>query len=346
MAKTQIEWSDYTWNPTIGCSLVSPGCTNCYAMRVADRFRAGTVYDGLTKVVNGNPVWTGDVKLTHEKNLTVPLRWKRPRRIFVNSMSDLFHENIPDEWIDRIFAVMALSSRHTYQVLTKRPERMRNYISRLAGSIEPIEAQARALGYTFHFEGFSTLPWPIPNIWLGVSVEDQKRADERIPVLLDIPARIHFLSMEPLLGPVILNPLYMPAKVAAPQGTYKYVGPQVRWIVVGGESGPRARPMHPDWARSLRDQCVAADVSYFFKQWGAWKPLEVGESQGGNVHFVLRDPSDRRNPMSECFHMPHSVEACITEPEYGWRYPVKNVGKKAAGRLLDGLTWDEFPEAA
>jgi protein gp37 len=341
--KTGIEWTDSSWNPIVGCSLVSPGCTNCYAMKAANRLldKPGSHYDGTTKRVNGNAVWTGKLNLAPEHILTQPLRWKRPRKIFVNSMSDLFHEGVPDEWIDRVFTVMALTSRHTYQVLTKRPARMHDFILRLSRSIEPLEAAARAMGYTFHFEGISTLPWPIPNVWLGVSVERQKEADERIPLLTKTPAAVRFISAEPLLGPINLAQAGLDIDMSDLDSLSKT---NLHWVIVGGESGKDARPMHPAWARSLRDQCIAAGVPYFFKQWGSWRPMEVGESQGGNTNFVLRDPEDRRNPMSECFHMPHSVDACITDPKYGWRYPVKNVGKKAAGRLLDGRTWDEFPD--
>ena len=358
--KTPIEWTDSTWNIVTGCSVVSPGCTNCYAMKLAGtRLQNHPSRAGLTQDSKAGPVWTGEVRL-NEEWLDQPLRWKKPRKIFVCAHGDLFHESVPDEWIDRVFAVMALTSRHAYQVLTTRPERMRNYILRLSRNIQPLETHARDLGYTFHFQGLSTLPWPIPNIWLGVSVEDQKRADERIPVLLNTPAAIRFISAEPLLGPIDIRSfvghhvthgacvkcgVYHPATLL--NGCdYQNLDEPIDWVIVGGESGPGARPMHPDWARSLRDQCQAAGVAYLFKQWGSWKPMEVGESQGGNTDFVLRDPADKRKPMSGCFHMPHAVDACITNPEYGWRYPVRNVGKKAAGRLLDGRTWDEFPEAA
>lgn len=207
--KSKIEWCTDTWNPVVGCSIVSPGCTNCYAMKQAYRIEkmsegAGrrSHYAGTTQQSKAGAVWTGKVNLAPDHIITQPLRWKRPRRIFVNSMSDLFHEDIPDEWIDKIFAVMALCPRHTFQVLTKRPERMRDYMKALGniGGFKRLEICARNMGYTFRFEHLPLVPFPIPNIWLGTSVEDQARADERIPSLLSTPAAVRFLSCEPLLG--------------------------------------------------------------------------------------------------------------------------------------------------
>src|SRR6185436_13658476 len=280
---SSIEWTEATWNPTRGCSLVSPGCTNCYAMKQAHRFsgnsrttKAGKrtgpqAYTGLTRLTSNGPVWTGDVRLAEEM-LELPLRWKKPRRIFVNSMSDLFHEKLTYEQIDRVFAVMALCPQHTFQVLTKRAERMQSYLSRLSPRGDSRICQAindipASLG-----NRRGCLELPLPNVWLGISVEDQKTADERIPFLVKSPAAIRWVSYEPALGPVDfehigpmlekLNRL-KPHEEAVDHGIYERRR-GLDWIVVGGESGPSARPMHPEWARSARDQCVAAGVKFFF----------------------------------------------------------------------------------
>ncbi len=224
-------------------------------------------YRGTTKVVNGNPVWTGQVNFAPQKTLTKPLRWTRPRRIFVNSMSDLFHANVPNEQIDAVFAVMHLATQHEFQLLTKRAERAHSYLRDTA----TLGRLTNRLGYEPE--------WPLPNVWLGVSVEDQKRADERIPLLLDTPAAIRWISAEPLLGPVNLCGIstmrYRGAEVLnALTGTLEgmfgdYCStllPALDWVVLGGESGPGARPMHPEWARTLRDQCQEVGVPFFMKQ--------------------------------------------------------------------------------
>lgn len=258
-----IEWTDATWNPITGCTLVSEGCRHCYAAGLAaTRLRNLPSRKGLARInAAGEAKFTGEVRL-NEQWLDQPLRWKRPRRIFVCAHGDLFHENVPDGWIDRVFAVMALAPQHTFQVLTKRPERMRNYI---------IEAHAlvprRSIGHS--------MIWP--NIWLGTSVEDQTTADARIPHLLATPAAVRFVSAEPLLGPVDFNVFKGPecyiyaltgvrSDGSGPSGFSQ--GPRLNWAIVGGESGRHARPMHPDWARSLRDQCQAAGVPFFMKQMG------------------------------------------------------------------------------
>ncbi len=265
---TKIEWTDATWNPLRGCSRVSEGCRHCYAEGVAARFSGpGLKFEGIAHRVGGEARWTGKVILVEEK-LGEPLRWRRPRRIFVNSMSDLFHEELPDMAIDQVFAVMGKASWHTFQVLTKRAARLRAYMS-----------QRR----------------PLPNVWLGVSVEDQAAAEERVPALLAAPAALRFLSCEPLLGPLSLQ---------------KYLGEGgIDWVISGGESGPRARPPEPCWFRSLRDQCRAAGVPFFFKQWGAWAPdVQWGASAPGETG------------------------------------PMRRVGKLAAGHLLDGKEYFELPQ--
>jgi protein gp37 len=226
---SKIEWTERTWNPTVGCSLASPGCTNCYAMRAA--WRMGhhpktPQYRGLTTMTKAGPVWTGEVRLVKHR-LEEPLKRRKATVYFVNSMSDQFHEALPDAEIDQVFDVMEQASHHIYQILTKRADRMARY------------TQARYADRA-----------PPPQIWLGVSTEDQRRADERIPHLLAAHAAVRFLSCEPLLEPLNLRPWI----------------DRLDWVIVGAESGKNARPMVLDWVRSLRDQCGPRAVPFFFKQ--------------------------------------------------------------------------------
>jgi len=271
--KTKIEWTDYSWNPIrarrldngkLGhhCEHVSEGCRNCYSESMNRRLGTGLDF---------KPGHRADVEIfLDEKMLLAPLRWKKPRRIFVNSMTDTFAEFVKDEWIDRMFAVMALCPQHTFQVLTKRPGRMQTYccdpqsqrIWRLACNMgQP----GRALSATLAKFGS---PWPLPNIWLGISAEDQATADERIPLLLQTPAAVRFVSLEPLLGPIDL----MQCKAVTVETPGMEPAGSIDWAIVGGESGPHARPLHPRWARDLRDQCATAGVPFFFKQWGQHRP--------------------------------------------------------------------------
>ncbi len=286
MMPTKIEWTDETWNPVTGCTKVSEGCDHCYAETIAHRFTGTKAYPSGF-----------DVTLRPER-LDQPLRWKRPRKVFVNSMSDLFHKDVPDDYIAQVFAVMARAPQHTFQILTKRPGRMRSLLSS-----EDFES-AVFLATEGRFEG--CFPWPLPNVWLGTSVENQKWADVRLPLLLDTPAAVRFLSCEPLLGPVDL----FAWKVDR--------GTRVDWVICGGESGPHARPMHPDWARQLRDDCLTAGIPFHFKQWGEW----VTEDQS---------PDDIILPGLSTYLLGDD------EPDF------YKVGKKAAGRELDGQTWDEYP---
>ena len=273
---TNIEWTDTTWNPVRGCSKVSPGCANCYAERTAAR-QAHSGYAGLVRIGEGSPRWTGEVRLVPEK-LNEPLSWRKPRRVFVNSMSDLFHEKLLEEDIARVFDVMERAQQHTFQVLTKRAAHMRDFILQ----------DVKDHGADEVFSDGTTLPrtppLPLPNVWLGVSVENQAAADERIPLLLETPAAVRFLSVEPLLGPVDLR-LFSPFRDAiladrlgqlagADPGSGFVVAktdhlPRLDWVIVGGESGPGARPCDVAWIRSVVEQCKAARVPCFVKQLGA-----------------------------------------------------------------------------
>ena len=233
MAETSIEWTDATWNPVAGCTVLSPGCTNCYAMRMAARLDAmGTKkYRGLTRKSGGRAKWTGKISL-HREALAVPTKWRRPRRIFVNSMSDLFHDAVPADFVAEVWGVMESTPQHTYQILTKRPDRM---------------AEITAMLKT------------LPNVWLGTSVES---ADYlyRVDALRDVRAAVRFISFEPLLGSVAGADLH-----------------GIQWVIVGGESGPRARPMLEEWVDEIEVACREADgAAFFFKQWGGVRKKATG----------------------------------------------------------------------
>lgn len=498
--KSNIEWTDATWNPIVGCSIKSPGCANCYAMPMAKRIEAmggAPQYRGLTKTVKGKAVFTGKVARAPDHILTQPLRWKRGRRIFVNSMGDLFHENVPDEWIDKVFAVMALAPQHTMQVLTKRSARMRAYMNdphtpyRVAKAMDgvlvdldhdPVERWAAIPGYagyeasthgairsssgplatginplhereqvtlwnggasrtwfvhalvlmahrglppeghearhrngdrndnrlanllwgtrsenqadkvrhgsiggpqkltleqvssirearaaggvTQHdiadqygisrslvsmIESGSVWPypisWPLKSVWLGVSTERQQEADERIPDLLATPAAVRFISAEPLLGPLdIARYLHDSDCRLFNESVCTCSAPRevsLDWVILGGESGPGARPMHPDWARSLRDQCAAAGVPFFFKQWGEWVP-QVGGVDGWTIDDNPEiSRFDHRDWDGDRYGDPYRPMWCDDRDDD----TVSRVGKKRAGRLLDGVEHNGMPEA-
>jgi protein gp37 len=422
---THIEWTDATWNIITGCSVVSAGCKHCYAMKLAGtRLAHHASREGLTIATAAGPVWNGEVRFNGPW-LLQPLDWSRPRRIFVCAHGDLFHEAVPDEWIDQVFAVMALAPQHTFQVLTKRAARMRSYLS--DENVWPrIEVAARRihLDLTGQQIAGKVLIGPLPHIWLGVSVEDQAAADTRIPDLMCTPAAIRWISAEPLLGKVDLRgwgaaaPLPVPEDAPSTWADYAWpewvpqqqreqiesfwaesygrgpkawmrdnlqqrapatgatvglrllknwadvvpalspeaeahgryihrwnnigtvlledgrlfytgvgMGPgwlskwlqhddtyvhRLHWVVVGGESGPGARPMNPQWARDLRDQCATAGVPFLFKQWGNW--VSVSEVEGAGVHHTFPDGRT-----------------------------VRHVGKKRAGRKLDGAEHNGFP---
>lgn len=292
-SRTGIAWTDATWNPVRGCSRVSDGCRFCYAEVIAARFSdVGRPFHGFANIGarKGEHRWTGRVELVPEK-LEEPLRWRKPRRVFVNSMSDLFHERLSNEDIAAVFGVMARCPHLTFQVLTKRPWRMREWFPWAADS-PPITALARCvmeaedrLRVWPDFQPAFRVPWPLPNVWLGVSVEDQATADARIPILLDTPAAVRFVSYEPALGPAdfrrwlggSIDPTLPPAQIAEAWGR---VG--LAWVIVGGESGPQARPCDVTWARSVRDQCKAAEMAFFMKQRGSlWYDSDRNEGLRG-----------------------------------------------------------------
>lgn len=377
--KTGIEWTDATWNPVTGCWPVSAGCANCYAASVARRFsQPGQPYEGLAERRDGKDRWTGKVVAVF-KHLDDPLRWMEPRKIFVNSMSDLFHEDVPEAYIAAVFGVMAMACHHTYQILTKRPERMMDVVSRLnidnildaiiAAGVEVPVAKSKAITALLPpdspFRPESAAPiWPLPNVWLGVSVENQATAIERIPLLLHTPAKVRFLSCEPLLGPVDLTDWTRiawqcsgcqhffpnPYKLICPvckrdrfwSGSHKFnpkggqVGSGIDWVICGGESGPNARPMHPDWARSLRDQCGEAGVPFHFKQWGGWKP---------NYDRSLEDPWWDTPEAAEANRRGIFLNLDGKQECEGPRVVrMDKIGKVDAGHVLDGVEHREFPE--
>jgi protein gp37 len=307
-------------------------------------------------------VWNGEVRF-NEGWLDQPIRWQRPRRIFVCAHGDLFHPAVPDVWIDQVFAVMALCPHHTFQLLTKRPERMRAYLRQtamphrvarvvldlvIAGTVKVKEPwPVRSLGDDVDAPDDVTLHhWPLPNVWLGVSVEDQVRANERVPVLLDTPAAVRWISAEPLLGPVDLDDIVVPMKVGEEHFSALYAdvhpeddqyrGATINWVVAGGESGKDARPMHPAWARSLRDQCQVAGVAFMFKQWGAWAPREAINSPQTSVTTAVFYQSGR-------WFSYDVTPAEANELRRDGALEVYRVDKKAASRRLDGELWDQYP---
>lgn len=412
---SKIEWTEKTWNPVVGCSKVSAGCKNCYAIRMAWRLPhighskekyAGTV----EKTAGGQLNWTGKVN-TSEKDLLKPLTWKKSAMVFVNSESDLFHESISFEFIDLVFAVMALCPQHTFQVLTKRPARMVEYFKsrgedmveiRQAAEImvcgdphlfhvtEKLKGEARKKIGPIHITS-TILPhlkeagwfwdvtntdfgneskleyegeWPLKNVWLGVSVEDQKAANERIPLLLQVPAAVRFLSCEPLIGPVSFRwapwhdwkdpekgtrsvrngkPVIVRSELDGIKG--------IDWVIVGGESGKGARPMHPEWARSLRDQCTKAGAAFFFKQWGDYYTKSILMGTGEPIFRMFDSMQHWINKAQTWVRRGRCISIDGRECHIGkdfqeCEYPVvimDKVGKKKAGRMLDGREWNEFP---
>uniref|UniRef100_UPI003F495113 DUF5131 family protein n=1 Tax=Nocardia suismassiliense TaxID=2077092 RepID=UPI003F495113 len=309
---SKIEWTEATWNPTTGCDRISAGCDNCYALTLAKRLKAM----GAAKYqLDGDPRTSGPGfgVAFHPDALTEPLRWRKPRRVFVNSMSDLAHARVTDHRIAQVFAVMAVARRHQFQLLTKRPRRLARLLARsdFRGLMSQSTQFDDGNGGDDVFDWLDVnAPWPLPNVWVGTSIESDQycwRADE----LRRTPAAVRFLSCEPLLGP--LPGLDLTG---------------IDWVIVGGESGPAARPMHPQWVRDIRDQCIDAGIAFFFKQWGAWAPIDRSEATGTDygVHIGSEPPAQLMNL-----------------PRHSGRAPMRRVGKKDAGRELDGQFWDHMP---
>lgn len=388
MAKTSINWTDKVWNPVRGCSKVSDGCRNCYAERMAARFCGnGMPYEGLIR--DGH--WANVARFVPEM-LAAPLHWKQPCRVFVNSMSDLFHDDVTNEQIAAVFGVAAACPQHFFQILTKRPQRMPEWFRWIESHPHWSHPLQKALcchpgplpGLDADDEG-TTLArviggrdWPLPNVHLGVSIENQKTAEERIPLLRECPAAVRWVSLEPMLGAVDLewcllktSTLHMRVDIAGairnkafygyeedgepispkaaeaelrrrlaagekylatckcptfdPQTGCKPIeNPRIDWVVCGGESGPNARPMHPDWVRTLRDQCREAGVPFHFKQWGEWR-----ESADG-PRCVTRDGRNLPNLEPNWRNGDGSVR-------------IERVGKASAGNLLDGVRYEMRP---
>jgi protein gp37 len=363
---SKIEWTERTWNPTIGCTEVSPGCANCYAARIAYRLGYNPLqaanYEGLAKKLsNSKIVWTGEIRFIDDR-LLEPVRRAKPTTYFVDSMSDLFHPGIPFDVIAQVFAVMALCPQHTFQVLTKRPDRALAFFN-WTGDMRRVDEAAEIIvcdypdlfhekddapgapdGFVISnrlFQRLKEAGWawdttytqhgkdtrficeqelPHPNIWIGVSVEDQRRADERIPYLINIPAAVRFLSCEPLLGLLDLHQWNW-----RPENPYA-----LDWIIAGGESGPGARPMHPDWVASLRDQCQMADIPFFFKQWGEWRPYDHAAG-------------DNQKPLGMFQNAVFRQGNIVWDNKPGSVHMAK-VGKKAAGALLAGEEFKQYPK--
>lgn len=407
---SSIEWTDATWNPVTGCTKVSEGCRNCYITRTPPFRMQGRRWDR-----SGLGATTG-VRL-HEERIGQPLRWRKPRRVFVCSLADLFHDDVPDGHIARVWDVMGQCPQHTFQILTKRPARMRSWLTRWADTTGDAERDGQHLppmprgpeavratytsgrahlfadmldsmgdppkGYAYPLydwmEGQRFWPSVLPNVWIGTTVEDQQTANRRIPILLGTPAAVRWISAEPLLGPIYFANVLDLGQIGhsgrhhgdgspgCPRELHHHHDPQcefpIDWVVAGGESGPGARPMNPVWLRILRDRCVAAGVPFLFKQWGEWSPApwklgrEPGETDDayrarsdaeGATHAFTGDfyrDGDGRDVegFMELSHRPWSCERGPTTP--GGAVGMRRAGKKVAGRVLDGRTWDQYPGA-
>ncbi len=407
---TGIEWTHIpgfkgeTWNPIVGCSVVSPGCTNCYAMGMAKRLEKMKVpqYVGLTVSTKAGPVWSGRLNRAPDSVWAKPLRWKKPRAIFVNSMGDIFHEDVLEDWLFEIFATMALCPQHIFIILTKRAERMMQFLrdphdGRLLGNYSKPNTHLHEI----HQAGFKIqrarfpersvgergraldVAWPLPNVWLGVSVEDQARANERIPYLMHTVAAKRFLSCEPLLGPVNLRSIDVngdgetdalfaerwSSQIEAWRDTAEdwkdsfedwfgrhpdEVNPDapmyrpIDWVIAGGESGNDARPMHPDWIRGLRDQCAETDAPFFFKQWGEWIEHDH-HKDGPTVRTYSEDDPEAEQLIASAHHPGFLHESGrFFETWDDVTTPsarlMDRVGKRAAGHVLDGATHQRWPE--
>lgn len=344
---TNIEWTDATWTPIraryweiqndgsgkerIGwhCEHITEACRNCYAERMNLRlgtgleFKPGHLFREEHVVYNN-----GQSKVfLDEKLLTQPLRWKKPRKIFVCSMTDLFADFVPTEMIEKIFGVIIKAKNHTFQILTKRPKRARAILSS--------EAFVRRALFCA-FDGPAQTIWPLPNVWLGTSISNQEDADKFVPELLTTPAAKRFLSCEPMLGPIDIDCSSIDWMQYPNGNGISGNRLMIDWVICGGESGPNARPMHPDWARSLRDQCASADIPFFFKQWGEWSPGEHWPNLKARAtadYFAGKWTFDR-------------IPAGPSDDHVDDEPTLYRNGKRAGGRLLDGVDHNSFPKAA
>lgn len=359
---SKIEWTEVTWNPVTGCNKISAGCKNCYAETMHKRLQGMGQTKYQANFNNGPVVW--------EDSLREPFKWKKPRRVFVNSMSDLFHEDVPFSFIDQVFAVMASTPQHTYQILTKRADVMEKWFNyrHTTWVNEGMQGDERIRYAAWHNFGkeiaYEKWQWPLPNVWIGVSVENQEQANNRIPYLLRVPAALRFLSCEPLLGPVNLKNIVINQKSEfnALDGSRFYLDKLVEvkrdkidWVIAGGESGHGARPMHPDWVRSLRDQCKDAGVPFFFKQWGEWHTKAFKMGSGEPVFRFFRNFDEWVNKASTwvqggtCLDISGKIMrngGDFMKARDENNFPVAilhKTGKKAAGRKLDGVEHNEFP---
>jgi protein gp37 len=359
MGKTDIEWTDRSWNPTVGCSKVSQGCKNCYAMSMSARIansafarqKKGKELTDVEKAYMAIVKWesTGpedsDIKAVPKWNneiaeidsrLEEPLNIKKPQRFFVNSMTDLFHPKIENSLIDKIFAVMAAAKEHQFQILTKRPQRMKEYFQRdnlhprIMTELDHIWERTQDDRCTNAANRIATKGFPLPNVWLGTSVENQETAEERIPELLACPAQVRFLSCEPLLGRLDIGYYFSDEALFRARGYNAWIGkegPGIHQVIVGGESGHGARPMLYEWVTSIKEQCRFWDVPFFFKQWGKYRPK--GQTKPLNTDDDIKEDDVT---VLEKFKVDGELRAFHTD------------GKKENGALLDGEYYREFPK--
>lgn len=367
---TQISWAGTTLNISSGCEKCSEGCLHCYIertppFRIAHRAFVG---DGIGAKT--------DIQL-HLERLALPLRWRKPRTIFVNSLSDLFHKEIPDEVIARLWVVMAMTPRHTFQILTKRPARMRALLNSgqrwqkllkdaFDWAVDNVDARMpvadveRVRAWINLRSVADDGLRPLKNVWLGTSTENQQWANVRIPQLLMAPAAVRFISAEPLLGPIDLTQiewnrgggthLDVINGLHGVPGLWQAKAKRLDWVIVGGESGPGARPMHPDWARDLRDQCTDVGIAFHFKQHGEWSPIGLlycDDDGPGSIADQARMDAVHAQVVERREVIQLERDGYIVEdhqPGDPRTWLMAKVGKRAAGRELDGRTWDQFPE--
>ncbi len=326
-------WWTKSWNPVIGCTKCSPACENCYAEALHTQRHKALLAGRQVAACYSKPF--GQVQFLPVR-LVEPTHWIKPQRIFVGNMGDLFHEDVEEAWLDAIFTFIALCCRHTFMLLTKRPERAQEYLSRPDFLMRLVEYGQQRWGHEGgvmvlgQIQGLQVLP----NVWLGTTIWDQPSLERNMPILLSTPAARRFVSVEPMLGPVDFSVLRHGSDHDLPVFGTEW-GPD--WVICGGETGPGARPMHPDWPRSLRDQCQAAGVPFFFKQWGEWAPhlpeLSYNNPATGGKAWGCIDHAG--------VWMPETTPFNGDRGDYEW--PMVRVGTRRAGRVLDGRTWEEVP---